>query len=131
MDLYLKVMSGILITAIVSVVLSRQGKDISLLLTLCVCGMVVSAVAVYLKPVLSFIQKLMQLSRINDQFLEILLKTAGIGLLSQIACFVCADAGNQALAKTLQLITTAVLLSISVPLLGQILSLLETILGEL
>lgn len=131
MDLYLKVTSGILITAIVSVVLSREGKDISLLLTLCVCSMVVSVAAVYLKPVLDFIQKLMQLSQINDQFLEIMLKTAGIGLLSQIACFVCADAGNQVLTKTLQVITTAVLLSISVPLLDQILSLLETILGEL
>ena len=131
MDLYLKVTSGILITAILSVILSRQGKDISLLLSLCVCCMVVSAAAVYFKPVLDFVQKLIEISYINYQFLEILFKIAGIGLISQIAGFVCNDAGNQALSKNLQIITTAVLLSISVPLLEEILSLIETILGEL
>ena len=131
MDYYYKTIAMIITGVVLWIVLEKQEKHISVLLTTAICCIAAIASAVYLKPVLDFIQKLMQLSQLNDQFLEILLKAAGIGLLSQIACFVCADAGNQALTKTLQVITTAVLLSISVPLLDQILSLLETILGEL
>lgn len=131
MDIYLKVTAGILITAIMSVVLSKQSKDMALLLTLCVCAMVVLAAAAYLKPALTLAHKLVQIGQLNHQWLDILLKIAGIGLLSQVAGFVCNDAGNQSLAKALQIITTAVLLSISVPLLEEILSLLETILGEI
>lgn len=130
MDLYLKVTAGILIAAILTVILARQGKDISLLLTLCVCSMVVMAAGSYFKPVFAFAQKLIQIGQLNQDILDVLLKVTGIGLLSQIAGFICADAGNQSLVKTLQIITTAVLLSISVPLLEEILSLLETILGE-
>lgn len=130
MDIYLKVTAGILVTAILSVILSKQGKDMALLLSLCVCSMVALAAATYLQPVLTLARKLTQIGQLNYQWLDILLKVAGIGILSQVAVFVCNDAGNQSLAKSLQIITTAVLLSISVPLLEEILSLLEVMLGE-
>ena len=131
MDIYLKVTAGILITAILSVVLSRQGKDISILLTLCVCCMVVISTIAYFRPVVAFINKLIQIGRLNNQLLDLIMKVTGIGLLSQIAEFVCADAGSQSLSKTLQIITTTILVSISVPLLEEVLSLIENILGAI
>ena len=131
MDIYLKVTAGILITAILSVVLSRQGKDISILLTLCVCCMVVISTIAYFRPVVAFINKLIHIGRLNNQLLDLIMKVTGIGLLSQIAEFVCADAGSQSLSKTLQIITTTILVSISVPLLEEVLSLIENILGAI
>ena len=131
MDIYLKVTAGILITAILSVVLSRQGKDISILLILCVCCMVVISTIAYFRPVVAFINKLIQIGRLNNQLLDLIMKVTGIGLLSQIAEFVCADAGSQSLSKTLQIITTTILVSISVPLLEEVLSLIENILGAI
>lgn len=131
MDIYLKVTVGILITAILSIVLSKQGADISLLLTICVCSMVVLAASVYLKPILEFADRLIQTCQINNALPELLLKVVGIGLVSQVAGFICVDAGNQSLAKALQIITTAVILCISVPLLEEMFSLIETVLGEI
>lgn len=131
MDVFLKVTAGILITAILSLVLSRNGADISLLLTICVCSMVVFAALSYLKPVLEFARRLIQVGQLSSELLDVLLKVVGIGLISQIAGLICADAGNRSLEKALQIATTAVILCISIPLLEEILSLLETILGEI
>ena len=130
MEIYLKVTAGILISSILCLMLSRQGTDISLLLTLCVCSMVVLAAGAYLKPILEFCRKLIQVGELSNELLSILLKVVGIGLISQVAGLICTDAGNQSLAKALQLITTAVILCISVPLLEEILALLEMVLGE-
>ena len=131
MDIYLKVTAGILMTAILSIVLSKQGADISLLLTICVCSMVILAASVYFKPILEFANRLIEVGQLNDALLGVLLKVVGIGLISQIAGFICADAGNQSLGKALQILTTAVILCLSVPLLEEMLSLIESVLGEI
>lgn len=131
MDIFLKVTAGILITAILSLVLSRNGSDMGMLLTICVCSMVIFAAFSYLEPVLAFAQRLIQVGQLSSELLNILLKVVGIGLISQIAGLICADAGNQSLEKALQIVTTAVILCISIPLLEEILSLLETVLGDI
>ena len=131
MDIYLKVTAGVLITAILCLVLSRHRADISLLLAICVCCMVALAAVSYLQPVLALANKLVQMGQLSSELLRALFKVSGIGLISQIACLICVDADNQSLGKVLQILTTAVVLSICVPLLDEILSLLETALGEI
>ena len=74
MDIYLKVTAGILVTAILSVILSKQGKDMALLLSLCVCSMVALTAVTFLQPVLTLVQKLTQIGQLNYQWLDILLK---------------------------------------------------------
>ena len=131
MDIFLKVTAGILITAILSLVLSRNGTDMGLLLTICVCSMVIFAAFSYLEPVFAFAQRLIQIGQLSSELLNILLKVVGIGLISQFAGLICTDAGNQSLGKALHIVTTAIILCISIPLLEEILSLLETVLGEI
>lgn len=130
MDIYIKVAAGILITSVVGLILSKENPDLSLLLTLLVCCMVVISAISYLIPVTDFLKRLVNVGNLNNDLLNILLKVAGIGFISQIAEFICVDAGNRALQKALQMITTSVILFISVPLMEQILSLIEKILGE-
>lgn len=117
-------------TAILTLILSRQSSDISLLLTVMVCSMVVMGAVSYLRPVFEFAHRIVRLGQIDDEIMCILLKIVGIGLISQIAGFVCADAGNKSLEKALEIMTTAVILCVSVPLLEQVLSLIEKLLGE-
>ena len=129
MSLFIKITAGVLLTAILSLVLSKQGKDFSLLLTLMVGCMVVIASVGFLQPVVSFLTRLAEAGQLRDDFLNLLLKIVGIGLLSQIAGMVCTDAGNQSLNKVLQLVTTAVILWVCIPLFEQLLSLFESVLG--
>ena len=128
MEIYLKITAAILITLVGTLVLGKQASDFSLLLTLSVCCMALISAVSFLKPVVNFMERLVSVGQIADETFTILLKAAGIAFLSQIACMVCSDAGNQSLGKTLQFVTTAVILSLSIPLLEEILNILEAVL---
>ena len=130
MDIFLKISAGILITTILCLVLSKRADEISLLLCLAVCGLVMTAALSYLNPVIAFARRLVRLGNINSELLQVLLKTVGIGLLSEIICLVCEDVGKKSLSKALQITATAVILCISIPVLEQLLSLIELVLGE-
>ena len=128
MDIFMKAAAGVLIALVLSLVLSRQGKDISVLLVLLVCCIVLTAAVTSLKPVVDFVQKLGTMGKLDGGLLKTLLKAVGIGLLAEIAGLICADAGNSAMGKSLQILASAVILGLSVPIFTQLLELIETIL---
>jgi len=127
MDIFLKAVAATLIAAILCLVLAKQGKDFSLLLTIIVCCMILAAAVTYLIPVFTLVERLSQLGQINTQMLEILIKSVGIAFLAEISELVCKDAGNSTLGKSLQILAAAVILWLSIPLLNELLDLMETI----
>ena len=131
MDLFLKAVAAALITAVIGLVLARQGKDMFLLLTLAACAMIGAVAFTYLKSVISFLQRLTDMTQLNTDLLAVILKTVGIGLIGELAGLICSDAGNAALAKSIQILTTAVIMWLSIPLFESLLDLVQAILGEL
>lgn len=131
MDIYLKAIAAALITVIFCLVLSKRDKDMALLLTAAVCCMVAAAAVGFLSPVLSFLRNLQTLGQLDPKMFEILLKSVGIGLLAEITSLLCADAGNAALGKSIQLLSAAVILWMAIPLLQGLLEILQSVLGEL
>ena len=131
MDIFLKASAGILITVVLCLALSKQGKDISLLLTIAVCCMVVTAAITYLQPIIDFFQKLNSISQLDSSIVNILLKAVGIGLLAEITGLICKDAGSAALGKTIQILATAVILWLSLPLFNELIELIDGILGAI
>ena len=130
MDIFLKVAAGIMVSMIVTITISKRSSDISLLLTMLVCCMVLIAAVTYLKPIIEVMNRLVKLSRIENEIFNILLKTAGIGLISHIACTICADSGNQSLGRALQFLSTTVILYLCIPLFERVLQLIETVMGN-
>jgi stage III sporulation protein AD len=102
-----------------------------LLLTLAACAMIGAVAFTYLKSVISFLQRLTDMTQLNTDLLAVILKTVGIGLIGELAGLICSDAGNAALAKSIQILTTAVILWLSIPLFESLLDLVQAILGEL
>lgn len=130
MEDFLKAASAALICVIVCLVLAKKDKDFSLIVTLAVCCMAAGVAMRYLEPLITFFRRLQTLGGMDTQMLQILLKSAGIGLLTEIVCMVCQDADNAALAKTMQILSTSVILWMSIPLLESLLQLLGKVLGE-
>lgn len=122
--------AAVLLAVVLGLALGKQGKEASLLLTLAVCCMVGCLAMTYLNPVVDFIQRLQEVAQLDGGMLEILLKAVGIGMIGEISSLICADSGNAALGKALQLLSAAVILWLSIPLLSQLLELLQDILGE-
>ena len=128
MDTFMKAAVAVLTTLILTVVLQRQGKEIALLLTIAVCAMVALTMTAYLKPVISFVERLKDIGNLDGEMLMIVLKTVGIGILSEVCAAVCSDSGNAALGKMLQLLAAVVILCMSIPLLEQLLDLFQEVL---
>ncbi len=131
MELYWKGAAAVLLAVVLGLALTKQGKETGILLTLTVCCMVACAAMVYLQPVIDFVRQLQNLAQLDNEMLKILLKAVGVGLIGEIASLICMDAGNGALGKSLQLLTTAVILWLSLPLLTAVLELIQEILGEI
>lgn len=131
MDDFLKVTAGVIVALILYLILSRQGKDFSILLTIAVCSMVVVITTSFLEPILDFVDKLIALGNFDTNVLQILLKSLGIGLITEVTSLICADAGNASLGKALQILATVVILWLAIPLFTALLSTVEEILVAL
>lgn len=131
MDIFVKCAAGILVSVVLIITLAKQGKDISLLLVIAVCCMVLGAAVTFLQPVVDFIKHLQSIGQLDPEMTTILLKAVGIGLLAEITSLICADSGNASLGKALQLLATATILWLSLPLLNELIELIDNILGAI
>lgn len=131
METFVKAAAGVLIAVILALTLSKNSKDLALLLGLAVCTMVTLAAITYIQPIVQFMQQLQSIGNLDNTMVSILLKVVGIGLIAELSSLICADAGNSAMGKALQYLATAVILYLSLPMLSKLLELMETILGEI
>ena len=130
MNIFVKASALALIVSVLYQMVSGRNKEIgTLLLVLGSCVILITAVS-YIEPVFAFIRKLQTLGKLNNEMLEILLKSVGIGLLAEISVLVCNDMGNASMGKTLQILATAAILWLSLPMLNSLLDLIGNLLGE-
>jgi stage III sporulation protein AD len=130
MSIFVKASALALIVSVLYQMVSGRNKEIgTLLLVLGSCVILITAVS-YLEPVFAFIRKLQTLGKLNNEMLEILLKSVGIGLLAEISVLVCNDMGNASMGKTLQILATAAISWLSLPMLNSLLDLIGNLLGE-
>ena len=128
---YLQWTAVVLIGLILSIVLGKRSRDMGLLLTLAVCVLVCLGALEFLRPVTELLRELRRLGGLDSESVSILLKAAGIGLLSELAGLLCADAGEGALGKALQLLSNAAILWLSLPLFRHIIGLIGEVLAEI
>ena len=130
MTLFLQACAGVLTAVFLILSLGKQSKDMGNLLAMAVCCMVCTIALGYLKPVMDFMKQLENMGNLNGSMIQILLKIAGIGILTEITSLVCSDAGNSSMGKTLQLLGSVVILWLSLPIFTMLMDLLQEILGE-
>lgn len=128
MEIFIKATAGVLISIILFWVLAKQGKDISVLLTVCVCCMIAVSAIHFLDPVIDLLNRLMELGKLDSEIFGIIIRSTGIGLIAELCGSVCKDAGNDAFGKTLQLLASTVILWMAIPLFNTLISLIEDIL---
>lgn len=128
---FLQTVAGILISIVLGLALSKQGKDITLLLSVCACCMVIASAVAYLDPVMELIRRLQDLSGLDTGYLSVVLKAVGIGMIAEMAALICADSGNGALGKAVQILASATVIWLSVPLINGLMDVIQKIVGEI
>ena len=129
MDQFLQAAAGIIAAVIMWIILSKQGKEYALLLSLGACCLVLLVMFRFLEPVLDLLKQLQVLGNLQPEWLSVMLKAVGIGLVVEMGALICSDAGNAALGKTLQILGAVAVLWLSIPLMKSLMELLQQILG--
>ena len=109
MERFLQIAALCVICAVLSLVVRRRSPEFSFCAACACCA--VSLIG--LEPAL----------------LAPVLKTVGVGLLTQIAGAFCRDAGEQALCKVVELCGTFLAVYVALPLANAVLELLQTLMG--
>ena len=129
MSVFIKATAGILTALILWLSLYKHTKDLSALLTMSVCAMVIIVAIGLLRPVIDFISKIQKIGNFDKDLLSIILKVVGIALITEFSSLICKDAGNESMGKALQVLSSVVVLWVSLPVFEKLLSLLDKILG--
>ncbi len=116
MELFWKSFGVILTAALLELALKKQEKDLAVLLTVGVIAMAAAAALQLLKPVQALLEELRALGNLKQESLTLLFKAAGLGLSAELGSLVCADAGNEALAKLIRFLGSAAIVCLSVPM---------------
>lgn len=128
MEFFLQAIAWAVLGALAALVLKTQGGHFSSLVTLgCVCG-IFFLVARLLEPVLDLLDALRLASGIHAEYVTILLKIAGVGVLTEIAQGVCEDSGQGSLGKMVRFAGSVTGFYLAIPLLQRALELIQEIL---
>lgn len=129
MDAALRISSLAVVAAVLCLVVRQREKPLALLLSLAACVAVLLLGLRFFSPVFSVVERLRDLSGLNEAVTAPLLKVTGIGLLTQVAGGVCEDAEERALAKAVEIGGSVLSVYAALPLLSAALELLEEMLG--
>lgn len=118
-----------IVTVLLTAMLRRNSQELGLLLTLAACVMIGLLLVQLAEPVVEFLSKLRNIAGLDKTLAEPIVKTIGIGLITQIGATVCADAGENAIARLLEICGGILALYVSLPLLEAVLTLIDTMSG--
>lgn len=130
MDTVLRTIAGVMLALILGITLSKQGKDMTVVLTVAVCCMVVTVAISFLDPVVDFFSLLRSVGDLDSDIMGIILKCTGISLIAEIAGLICSDSGFGAMGKAIKILAMAAVLWLSLPLMTSLVEMLQSVMGE-
>lgn len=122
-ELLITAVGLLLCGAVLSAVLRSQRPELAVCLSLLAGALVVALLLKELSPLMAALRRMMALGGVGENHLAVVLRGAGICLVTQLAADTCRDAGDTALAGKAELTGRVLLLLLAVPLYEEILTL--------
>lgn len=119
-----------IITALLCAVLKKQDGVFAAALSALCAGILFLFAFRFLEPVVDFAGKLQAIGGIDRTLSGVLLKSVGIGLITELSVAICEDAGEGSLGKMARFCGSAAAVYLALPLLGGVLDLLEELLNK-
>ena len=129
MESFLQVAVLGLLTVIFTNLLRKNNRELSIILSLAACVIIAVILIQLAKPLIEFMERLRSVSGLDKGLLSPLIKTIGIGLLTQISSNICADAGENAIAKLIEVCGGVLALYVALPLFEAVLEMMESLGG--
>lgn len=113
---------GIGLISVILITIIKQYKPEYTVYVSLVAGMLIILLVVdKLTGIVNLLKALSEKASINREFLEILLKITGISILTEFAVSVCKDLGESAIANKVDLGGKIIIVSISIPIISNLL----------
>lgn len=125
MSEFIKIAGISIAVAILAGVMDQRDHSIAVALSLLSCALALCGCIQSFRPAADIIEELTKLSGLGGDYLEPMVKTAGIGIITQIACAICTDCGQNALSRMSELCGTAAAICMTLPLLRCVLDLIQ------
>ena len=113
--------------AFLATVLRSQRPELAVGLSLLAGVLVLAAVVSQLSPLVSSLNRLTAQSGLSGDSLSLVLRAAGVCLVTQLAADTCRDTGETSLASKAELVGRLVLLVMALPLFEQVLTLITAV----
>ena len=123
-----KAAAVVILTVIVSTAIGKTEKDIAVVLTATACCGVALLAMESLTEVVAFIWKISDFSEYQSSFTGILLKIAGVAVITEITAMISIDAGSSSLEKAMHFLGNTTILSMSIPLFESLIDIVQEIL---
>ena len=101
MEGFFQAAGAVMIAVVLCLTVGSQNRSFSVVLAMLVCALVMLLGLQYLQPVMDFLEELQSIGNLSADMVIILLKTAVIGILSEVAALLCTDSGNRDTATVL------------------------------
>jgi len=128
MDVLIKTVVLGLVGAVLCLVVKKANPEIALLLALGVALVLTAYGLGIVESVTEFIRLIGSASGLSAAILSPVLKTVGIGILTRLASDICKDAGQAAIASSVELAGTASALYVALPLFRTVFEMIEGLL---
>lgn len=117
------------ICSVLAVCVKSRSPELALALSaVCCVGLALSLVRLA-APILEFVKAMQSFTGLQNALLRPVWKTVGVCLLTQVGAAFCSDAGEQALAKMVELCGSVLCLYLSIPLLQAVFEMIQTMAG--
>lgn len=125
MEDIIKIVGIGLITLVLIIVIKQYRPEFAIYISI-IAGVLITVLSLdKISEIINLLKQLCNKSGVNSKFLEILLKMTGIAILSEFAISICKDSGEGAISSKVELGSKAIIISMSIPI---IYNLLEVIL---
>lgn len=131
MEQFLRVTAIALMSVIVVLMLKGRDQIFAQLLSILVCTVICTLAVKGIQPVFEFVRNLRGMIGFDSDLMNILLKSVGISVTAEIAELICQDSGNSAMGKAIQLLATVIISCLCIPMLSELLDLVQEVLSRI
>lgn len=121
MEDVIKIVGIALISLFLIIVIKQYRPEFALYVSLIAGTLILILTMDKLSNIINLLKNISNKSGLNNKFLSILLKMTGIACLSEFAISICKDCGETSIANKVELGCKAIIISMSVPIINNLL----------
>ncbi len=124
MDEVIKIVGIGLISLILIIIIKQYRPEFAIYISI-ISGIIIFFYAIdKLTNIIDLLKQICNQSGVNNKYLGILIKMTGIAFLAEFAISICKDAGESSLANKIELGSKAIVISMSIPIIHNLLEII-------